>query len=337
MNLQPVRERSDVALARRSVRRHAESARLHPDIIDRIEIVVSEGAANFIRHANGGEMLCGPNRQHNPTSFDIAFIDRGPGIARVERALEDGYSTIGGLGQGLGAMRRLADDFDLFSKQDVGTTIATRFFVSRDRSASPHRDVSHDRVGFVVPMPGQDVSGDGVCFATTETGQDRILVCDGLGHGPAAHDASKKAIEIFGQCGDRSVADTVGAIDSGIAGTRGVVALVVEMEAARYPAIAAVGVGNIAGQIVAPQRTRHIVSFDGTLGRGARKIERLVYDDLEWRAVILATDGIRMRWNLDDYPGLLSRSPLTIAATLWRDFNRGTDDSGIAVVRWRGE
>ncbi|MEQ9123199.1 MAG: transcriptional regulator, partial [Alphaproteobacteria bacterium] len=195
--------------------------------------------------------------------------------------------------------------------------MAVRFSLDRDSQASPPREAPHDSVGFVVPMPGQDVSGDGVCFATTDAGQDRILMCDGLGHGQAAHDASQKAIEIFRECGDRSASATVSAIDSGIAGTRGAVALVVEMAAADYPAIAAVGVGNITGQIVSPKRTRHIISFDGTLGRGARKVERLSYDDLEWRAVILATDGVRMRWNFDDYPGLLSRTPLTVAATLW--------------------
>ena len=58
--------------------------------------------------------------------LEIEVSDDGPGIGDLERALADGYSTAGGLGQGLGAVRRLSDEFEIASRPGGGTRVRTR-------------------------------------------------------------------------------------------------------------------------------------------------------------------------------------------------------------------
>lgn len=332
MKLEQVRERADVGVARRQVSGLAVDSGFDQMSADQLEIVVSEGATNFLRHAGGGDILYRLNREATPESLDVAFIDRGPGIQRVEKALEDGFSTVGGLGQGLGAMRRLSDIFDIYSLEGVGTTVTTRFFRTPGRDGEIAATDFLNISGFVYPVRGQQVCGDGWAV-WSRPGRNRILLCDGLGHGEGAHEASRAATTAFTEAEDMPLPDLFTRIDNALEGTRGVVALALEFEQDSLPSISAIGIGNISGQMVAGDRTRHIVSLDGMLGRGSRQGKMFAYDDIDWRAVILGTDGIRMRWNLADYPGLLARTPLTIAATLWRDFNRGTDDSGIVVIK----
>ncbi|MEX2454433.1 MAG: ATP-binding protein [Rhodospirillaceae bacterium] len=174
MRVQPVRERSQIVEAKQEACGHAIELGFDSETADRVAIVATEGATNFIRHAGAGEILFGCEA-HASGRFDVVFIDSGPGISRPERALEDGYSTAGGPGLGLGAMRRLSDSFEIYSREGGGVTIATSFLRdSRGRhpralhEAAPVRESTRKTGfsvdGFIVSMPGQASCGDGWCF-----------------------------------------------------------------------------------------------------------------------------------------------------------------------------
>ena len=113
----------DVVLARQNARKLAAS--LGFGVADQalIATAVSEVARNIILYARRGEIrlstVSGPNRQ----GIRIVAEDLGPGIADIELAMQDGYSTGGGLGLGLPGSRRLMDDFEIVSTVGVGTRI----------------------------------------------------------------------------------------------------------------------------------------------------------------------------------------------------------------------
>lgn len=113
----------DVAAARQAATQGMTE--LGASVIRRTKFVtaISEVARNALVHGGGGVVrfaLSGRGRGH---SLVAECIDRGPGIADIEQALCDGYTTGGGLGHGLGGARRLVDGFEITSTPGRGTTV----------------------------------------------------------------------------------------------------------------------------------------------------------------------------------------------------------------------
>jgi serine/threonine-protein kinase RsbT len=118
----PVRGDSDVVLARQAARDLAERVGFSGSDLTVIATAVSEVTRNIVRFAGSGEvmveMIEGPRR-----GIRVVARDTGPGIADVDRAMADGYSTYHGLGMGLPGARRLMDEFGLVSELGRGTTV----------------------------------------------------------------------------------------------------------------------------------------------------------------------------------------------------------------------
>ena len=119
----PVRTSEDVVLVRTSVRKLA--AELKFGIVDQTKIVTaaSEIARNTLDYGRGGDMHMDAVSNGAKKGLRMAFVDQGPGIADVERALTDGFTSGNGMGLGLGGTRRLMDDFEIASKPNEGTTV----------------------------------------------------------------------------------------------------------------------------------------------------------------------------------------------------------------------
>jgi serine/threonine-protein kinase RsbT len=113
----------DVVAARRGVTDWAREIGL--SVLDRTKVVTaaSELARNTVLHGGGGVMCLEIVRDGNRQGLRLTFEDLGPGIADIDRALEDGYSTRGGLGLGLPGARRLSNEFVLTSTEGVGTCV----------------------------------------------------------------------------------------------------------------------------------------------------------------------------------------------------------------------
>jgi serine/threonine-protein kinase RsbT len=119
----PLRSDEDVVRARQHVRRLASEAELR--LVDQTKLVtaVSELARNTVTHGGGGEMTAGRHDRGGRVGVWARFEDRGPGIADVEEAMREGYTTGAGLGLGFGGARRLVDEFDVRSALGEGTTV----------------------------------------------------------------------------------------------------------------------------------------------------------------------------------------------------------------------
>ncbi len=113
----------DVVAARRGVSDWAQEIKL--SVLDRTKVVTaaSELARNTVIYGRGGVMSLEIVRDGRREGLRLTFADQGPGIADIDRALEDGYSTGGGMGLGLPGARRLVNEFELTSTLGVGTSI----------------------------------------------------------------------------------------------------------------------------------------------------------------------------------------------------------------------
>jgi serine/threonine-protein kinase RsbT len=121
-----IRQDCDVAIARLRARALAQAIGLDHAATEAVATAVSEITRNILVHAGVGEIVLEIARHRALRGIGIVATDRGPGIADVEQAMRDGFSTSHGLGLGLSSARRLMDDFDLCSQPGRGTTVTMR-------------------------------------------------------------------------------------------------------------------------------------------------------------------------------------------------------------------
>ena len=91
-----------------------------------IAAAISEIARNILMYAKKGEMKLHVVTNGDRHGLEVVARDEGPGMRDVERAMQDGYSTSGGLGLGLPGAQRLMDDFEIDSALGKGTTVTMR-------------------------------------------------------------------------------------------------------------------------------------------------------------------------------------------------------------------
>lgn len=124
----PIAADPDIVTARQAARELAIRAGFAGPDLTMLATAVSEVARNIVRFASGGEVsveLLARSR----TGIRVVARDTGPGIADIDRALQDGFSTYDGLGLGLPGARRLMDEFEIESEPGKGTTVSmTKWF-----------------------------------------------------------------------------------------------------------------------------------------------------------------------------------------------------------------
>lgn len=113
----------DVVLVRQAVRVRAVECGF--SLVDQTKLVTaaSELARNALEHGGGGIMILEVLNDGLRRAVRLTFQDRGPGIADIQQALKDGYTTGGGLGLGLGGAKRLSNEFDISSAPGQGTRV----------------------------------------------------------------------------------------------------------------------------------------------------------------------------------------------------------------------
>jgi anti-sigma regulatory factor (Ser/Thr protein kinase) len=321
--------RVEAASTASSVRRAADRLAVELGMPERrvadLSIVVAEAAGNLAKHAEQGVLLLRPVRAEGQAGVELIAIDRGPGMADVARSAGDGHSTAGTLGIGLGAILRQASWSDLHSVPGRGTVLAVQVWPS----AAPAPAWA---AGLTRPLTGEQACGDG--FAVREVdGRRQVLVSDGLGHGPLAERASQEAVRVFAGVGALPPAAVVDALHRTLGHTRGAALAVAELDPdggrVRYA-----GLGNISGTVLSPDGGRRgMVSLPGIAGHQKRQIREYEYPLPPGAVVLMHSDGVVDRWQPADYPGLLTHSPLVIAATVLRDAGTRNDDAGVLVAR----
>jgi serine/threonine-protein kinase RsbT len=120
----PIESDADVVAARQRAREMAVALELSSTDQTLLATAISEVARNITTYASRGEVSVEIVEDHTGRrGIRVVASDEGPGIEDVERAMQDGYTTGGGLGLGLPGARRLVDDFALDSAPGRGTTV----------------------------------------------------------------------------------------------------------------------------------------------------------------------------------------------------------------------
>ena len=119
----PVKAENDIVYVRQAVR--AWSIEIKCSLVDQTKIVTaaSELARNALVHGGGGEVRLSLLQEGIRRGLRAVFEDHGPGIPDVGLAMQDGYTTNGTLGLGLGGAKRLVNDFDIVSVPGEGTRV----------------------------------------------------------------------------------------------------------------------------------------------------------------------------------------------------------------------
>lgn len=320
---------SHIGAVRRQAQTLASDAGFSEVASGELAIIVNELASNLIKHGHGGELLLSRLRDDDRAGIEVLSVDKGPGISNLALSMADGYSTAGSLGVGLGAIARLAKDFDVYSRPSGGSALLARVWCQRGAPTVLPRVVRVGAVG--VPKLGQDVSGDGWALREIQ-GTTVVLLVDGLGHGPQAALTTAVAMRYFEQCRQNAPVDIMTGLHKALKPTRGAVAAVVALHPDTHT-LRYAGVGNIAGVLMGSEGVRrHLMSFDGTLGYQVRTIRETVYEWSPGSWLAMHSDGLSPRLDPLAYPGLALHDPALAASVLYRDFHRTHDDATIVVI-----
>jgi anti-sigma regulatory factor (Ser/Thr protein kinase) len=318
-----VTDASSVGEVRRTAQSAAQRMGLDETQSGELALLATEVSRNVLIHGNGGEVIVAGIPGENAPLARILAIDKGAGIANIADAMSDGYSTAGTMGGGLGAMKRIATRFEIFTGRS-GTIVLIEI------GKATHIE-KLQIAGIAVPYPGERVCGDD-WSSYHSPGRTLAVIADGLGHGWGAAEAAQEAIATFRARVASAPSEILSYIHDALRKTRGAVAAVAEIRPSENVLIYA-GVGNISGVVLSANGSRSLVSHNGTLGMTVPRIQEF---RVEWPSdaiLVLHSDGLHSKWDLSGHSGLLSKHPAIIAGVLLRDFRRQRDDASVLVMK----
>ncbi|MEU3980974.1 ATP-binding SpoIIE family protein phosphatase [Streptomyces sp. NPDC026672] len=302
-----------------------------------IELALTEAATNLQRHAVDGALALRLVRTRDRAAVEFLALDSGPGIADVPHALTDGSSTRGTLGVGLGAIARLADDFDIHSLPGRGTALSARFWsgpahAGRPAGASPAVEAS----GLTRPISGEEVCGDtwAVRGVPGDTHEDTVvlaLMCDGLGHGPQAARAGEAARTAFRETTATGPQGVLVDLHRALRATRGAAVAVARVDA-EEGTVDFCGVGNISAFLVGDTRTA-LLSSPGIVGHQLPRLRSARHRLERGSVLVMHSDGLSDRWAPADFPGLFGRGASVIGAQLLQQTGVRRDDAGVLTAK----
>ena len=318
-----VRDPTHVALVRRRALHHAHLAGFEEPLSGTVALIASEGASNIVKHAGTGGVVLGRCSAGEAIGLSLSFYDRGPGM-RLEACLPDGISSVGTLGHGLGAIARGASRWDAFSRPGGGSVVWAEIW--KDLPTLPF-----DVGAVCAPYPGESVAGDGWGVEILDDDSCVLMVVDGLGHGAAAADAARAALDVLRTAPELSPGSILERAHTALRRTRGAAAAVGRLQRGSHLFTYAAA-GNIGGLIWGGGGpARSLVSQHGIVGHSMHRVREEAYAVPPGASLVLYSDGIKTRWELD--ADLARSRAMTIATVLWRDQARGRDDATALIVR----
>lgn len=316
----PIEDSSQIGHARRTAQQLAEHHGFDATDAGRVALVVTELASNILKHATRGELHLRTLPRASGAGVEILAVDRAGGFD-LHACLTDGFSTGGTQGIGLGAVSRQTDVFDVYADAR-GSVLLTRLYPRTDKA--PDR-----RIGVSQHSLHNDPACGDVWHLAFDGPRISALVIDGLGHGEEAERAARAGEKVFALTPFASSTVLLEDLHHAMTGTRGGATAIAQFDG---DALKFIGIGNIGASLIAPDKSRGLASHPGIVGGQYRKAQPFDYAHVNGHLLIMYSDGLQSRWNLQDYPGLVHRHPAVIAAILHRDFCRGRDDVTVLVV-----
>lgn len=326
-----VDDRSYLSILKREVHRLSIQCGLTEKKVAEIDIVVAEIGSNIIKHAGGGEVLVMLTDMPQP-AIEIIGIDSGPGIADLARMMQDGISTVRTLGHGLGAIKRLSDFLQVYSVKGWGTVLLSRFFIKPPEQYPPKPDPEIRTL--LVSKPGEKACGDGYYVHADRAGI-RIFLGDGLGHGIEANKAVTAAINAFRYCMLPDLSEVLRQMHEDVKRTRGLVGTVA-VYSNKTKNWRICGVGNIHARMWTAATSRTYLPYNGIIGHNLPRTinqQEIEHTPGKEQILILCSDGIRTRWEMMKYPAIFRYDMSVLAAAIYKDNARKTDDMSVVIVK----
>ncbi len=326
---QPVNGESGQVLLRSKLRAVSRRMGFSAVARERMELVCNEMVTNQIKFARAAGMVQIWEVTRPCHAIDLFALDFGMGIANLPVALEDGYTTAGTMGKGLGAIRRLANESEFYTVPSGvatgapwhGMAIWARFYVR-------HCEPGSYQVGQYLRAYQDDVhNGDSICMDDSD-GQLRWLHMDGLGHGMQAEQVVKGREDILGI--DAPLVEVMQVLSSRLKGTRGAVGMLADVDAGTARIC---GVGDMAAYLILNGERKNVLFAPGVLGHEHRSFEQTELQFPAQAMLVTGSDGLRRNWNLSSFPGLWRLHPQMVALLLGQVMGRGNDDKSIFVLR----
>lgn len=322
-------DRSYFSLIKKEIHRMATEGGVTASRIDEVDLVVAEMTSNLFKYSDDGELLIGVFPNGGNPYVELISIDNGPGMINPSRMMQDGVSTSNTLGHGLGSMKRLSDTFELYSQIGWGTIVLSRIYSDSEKIKQKNEVVMRP---IVVYKPGEKTSGDGFTYKKTDK-YLKMMLADGLGHGPEANLAVNEAANAFKIFPDYSPTETIRFIHNSIKKTRGAVINIVGYDFARK-VWASVGVGNIAARMFGPVNLKNQMSYNGIVGHNIpNTMNDQEYSAEEFNQVMLCSDGIKTRIDMARYPMMYKYDTTILAAAIYKDHARRNDDMSVIIAK----
>jgi anti-sigma regulatory factor (Ser/Thr protein kinase) len=323
-------DRSYFAILKKDIHALAVQGNFNERKVGEIDIIVSEMVSNLVKHAGGGQVFVKLFEEEGLQGIELISMDEGPGMTDVSRMVTDGVSTKNTLGQGLGAMKRLSDVFQVYSLKEWGTIILVRVF----NEPRPHfrKAPAVEVRSVILPKPGEKECGDGF-FSLVTHDQVRLFLGDGLGHGPEAARAVMKAGEAFLECTENDPVEIIRTLNLAVKKTRGLVGTVAlfDMAAKKWRIC---GVGNISTRIYGPGTSKNYMTYNGIIGLNvpnSLNVQEVNYERGQY--IVLCSDGIKSKWDVLKYPLLTRYDMSVLSTTILKDFARYTDDMSAVACK----
>jgi anti-sigma regulatory factor (Ser/Thr protein kinase) len=300
-----------------------------PQACEEIALAMTELATNLVKHARGGTLTLAPLSEGERLGLEIQSHDDGPGMADVEQALGDRYSTAGTRGAGLGAVNRLMDALDIRSRRGTGTHIVCRKWLRKHRASL--RPCPLACAVATRPRTVGQVNGD--AFVVHHWAESTLVgVIDGLGHGQFAHRAAQTARQYVESHFDMPLDQIFRGTGRACRATRGVV-----MALARFDwgdgQLTFASVGNILVRVFPQSEPFHFMIRRGVIGLNA---PGAVVTEHRWpldHVLVLHSDGVSAHWGWKDFPDWTDRPAAAMAQELLQAKAKDEDDATVIVVR----
>ncbi len=317
-----------------------------------VKTMLSELGTNIIKYAKRGVLRVTRIESDDAVDIAIEADDKGPGIADVELAMQDRYSTGTSLGLGLPSVRRMADAFSIVSAPDAGTRVSVqkriqgpplcgnaikRLSAAIGATPAVSRPVQTLRsplfeIGcHVRPAPGEVVSGDVAALFELRDGVLLALV-DVSGHGAKASNLAADISRHLSRHASSDIHQLMSSLHDKLRGTQGAAIALLHVDTrhatARFCAVGNTGACRVAG------RTWRPISKDGVLGQRLPTLPEQSTTLQNGDVILLWTDGVSELAGRN-YAAKNAYQPAdTLARELVTQLGRPYDDASCIVFKW---
>ena len=311
--------------------------------------MVSELGSNILKYARQGSVKICRKESRDLVDIELWAEDQGPGIANIDLALQDHFSTGGTLGLGLPGVKRMADEFRIRSAPDAGTVVYVRKRIQGPPAATNFNPVPlaepapvhaggragaavpYDVASSVRPCLGHVISGDAAVIKEMDTALLLVMV-DATGHGKTAHANAQRVVRLVNESPLTELIPLSQEIHRELQGTPGAAVALLRVDLIT-PGFKYLGVGNIRATRIGQHRWRGL-SRDGVMGSRLpnpyEQRETLEPGDL----LMLWTDGLPELESQQMAKSISYKSASIIARTLVSKLGKPHDDVGCLVLKW---